>query len=72
VHRAIKLPNGLLRLWPYSISFIVEKANVRSKRFTDTLINEARDLKIIKSMVSRDGYKRYGLVYEKELFDETF
>ena len=38
----------------------------------DTLINEARDLKIIKSMVSRDGYKRYGLVYEKELFDETF
>ena len=51
---------------------IVEKANVRSKRFADTLINEARDLKIIKSMVSRDGYKRYGLVYEKELFDETF
>ena len=46
--------------------------NVRSKRFADTLINEARDLKIIKSMVSRDGYKRYGLVYEKELFDETF
>ena len=51
---------------------IVEKANVRSKRFADTLINEARDLKIITSMVSRDGYKRYGLVYEKELFDETF
>ena len=51
---------------------IVEKANVRSRRFADTLINEARDLKIITSMVSRDGYKRYGLVYEKELFDETF
>jgi hypothetical protein len=51
---------------------IVEKANVRSKRFADTLIIEARDLKIIKSIVSRDGYKRYALVCEKELFDETF
>lgn len=57
--------------WTELRNRLMQAANIRSHRFAETLISEARDAQLVTTILSDDGRRRYTLLVQPQLFDET-